>query len=468
MDKAAGRDDLRPFFTPRSVAIVGASERATSAGGAVFHMMREAGFEGALIPVNPKGGTLHGLPVARALGELAEPADLVVIAIRPDFIVDAVREAAATGHRAVLILPGGFSEAGEEGRAREAALEAVAREAGMLIAGPNCGGIINIHGGARLAATFFRDLPPGGPIAFVSQSGALAEEVIAHAQAHRIPIGTVVSVGNSLHLGVEDHLAHLAADDGIETILLYLESARDLGALKATARAVSRTKPVVALIPGRTAPGLAAARAHTGASLDGDAAIDCLCAEAGIVRVASLRELELAAKAFGFFPQGVGRRALILSNSGGPGVLATDRATLVGLDLVDLPPAMAEELRSFLPGEASVRNPLDLLADAREDRFGATLEVALAHGHAFDVILMIHVVPFMVDAAPVIDALAARARDADLPILHSMMGTLLDKAAWFATMEDAGVPMFDNIEDMAVAAGILARYDRLRRERENR
>ncbi|RMD90984.1 MAG: hypothetical protein D6807_00650, partial [Alphaproteobacteria bacterium] len=210
--------------------------------------------------------------------------------------------------------------------------------------------------------------------------------------------------------------------------------------------------------------GLAAAKAHTGASLENDAAIDRLCAEAGIVRVASLRELELAAKAFGFFPRGFGRRALILSNSGGPGVLATDRATLVGLDLVDLPPAMAEELRGFLPGEASVRNPLDLLADAREDRFGATLDAALAHADAFDVILMIHVVPFMVDAAPVIDALAARAREARLPILHSMMGTLVDKAAWFRTMEDAGVPMFDNIEDMAVAAGILARYDATRRE----
>ncbi len=464
MNRAANGKDLRAFFTPRSVAIVGASERATSAGGAVFHMMRKAGFEGDLIPVNPKGGDLHGFAVKRSLRELAQPADLAVIAIRPDFIVDAVREAAETGHRAVLILPGGFSEAGEEGRRREAALEAVARAAGMTIAGPNCGGIVNIHGGARLAATFFRDLPPGGPIAFVSQSGALAEEVIAHAQAHRIPIGTIVSVGNSLHLGVEDHLAFLAGDDGIDCILLYLESARDVEALKTTARAVSREKPVVALIPGRTAPGLAAAKAHTGASLDGDAAIDRLCAEAGIVRVASLRELELAAKVFGFLPQGVGRRALILSNSGGPGVLATDRATLVGLDLVDLPPAMVAELRGFLPGEASVRNPLDLLADAREERFGMTLDAALRHAGTFDVILMIHVVPFMVDAAPVIDALAARARSAPIPILHSMMGTLLDKAAWFRTMEDAGVPMFDNVEDMAVAAGLLARYDAIRRQ----
>ncbi|MFQ5346599.1 MAG: CoA-binding protein [Rhodothalassiaceae bacterium] len=464
MDQTLKSRPLAPFFTPRSVAIVGASGRATSAGGAVFHMMRKAGFAGTLIPVNPKGGALHGLPVARSLDALAEPADLVVIAIRPDFIVDAVREAAATGHRAVLILPGGFSEAGEEGRRREAALEAVAKEAGMTIAGPNCGGIINIQGDARLAATFFRDLPPGGPIAFVSQSGALAEEVIAHAQAHHIPIGTIVSVGNSLHLGVEDHLAFLAADDGINCILLYLESARDLEALGARAREVSRQKPIVALIPGRTGPGLAAARAHTGASLENDAAIDRLCAEAGIVRAASLRELELAAKAFGFFPQGVGRRALILSNSGGPGVLATDRATLVGLDLVDLPPAMAEALRGFLPGEASVRNPLDLLADAREDRFGATLDAALARADAFDVILMIHVVPFMVDAAPVIDALAARAQGAGLPILHSMMGTLVDKAAWFRRMEDAGVPVFDNIEDMAVAAGILARYDAIRRQ----
>lgn len=455
--------DLTPFFTPASVAVVGASERATSAGGAVLQMLRRGGYAGRLDPVNPKGGEMFGMTARRSLAELDSPADLVVIAIRPDFVNDAVREAAETGHRAILILPGGFSEAGETGRAREAELVEIARRHDVTIAGPNCGGIIRLAGATRLAATFFRDLPPGGPLALVSQSGALAEEMIAHAQAHRIPLGTVVSVGNSLHLGVEDHLDFLGRDLETGAILLYLESARDFAALEATARRVSRDKPVMALIPGRTANGLAAARAHTGGAAEDDAAIEALCARAGIVRVASLRELQLAAKGFGFFGQGLaGRRALILSNSGGPGVLAADRATLAGLDLVELPAGMADELRAFLPGEASVRNPLDLLADAREDRFGPTLAAALRHREAFDAILTIHVVPFMVDAGPVIATLAAGAKAAPLPVFHSMMGTLEDRDGWFATMEAAGVPMFDNVEDMATTAALLARCGTIR------
>jgi len=453
--------DLTSFFTPQSVAVVGASERSTSSGGAVLHMMRRAGYAGRLLPVNPKGGELHGLPVAKSLSELDEPADLAVLAIRADFVPGAVREAAETGYRNVLILPGGFSEAGEQGIAREAEIREVCDRAGMTVAGPNCGGIIRVTGGMQLAATFFRDVPPGGPIAFVSQSGALAEEMIANARRNRIPIGTIVSVGNSMQLGIEDYLAWLGDDPHTHCILLYLESARDMQVLAETARRVARTKPIVALIPGKTREGLAAAAAHTGASADSDAAIGALCAETGIIRVASLRELQLAAKGFGFYPYGIGKRTLILSNSGGPGVLTTDRARLVGLDLAELPKEMAEALGGFLPGEASVRNPLDLLADAREDRFGATLDVALEWRDWFDAILMIHVVPFMVDAAPVIKALAERCRGVESPaILHSMMGTLEDGPYWFGTMEAAGVPMFDNVEDMAVTAGLLARRTR--------
>lgn len=456
---AAGGRDLRPFLAPKSVAIVGASDRPTSSGGAVLHMMRAAGFSGALWPVNPKGGSFGDLAVYPSLHDLPGVAELVVISIRPDFIPDAVREAAATGHRHLLILPGGFSEAGAEGKAREEAVLALARAHDLLIAGPNCGGIISLSD-QRLAATFFRDLPPGGPLAFISQSGALAEEMIAFAVKSATPLGTVVSVGNSLMLGIEDHLAHLGDDPAVSAVLLYLESARDLAALQATARRVSRKKPVIALIPGRTAEGLAAARAHTGGSAESDSAIETLCAASGITRVTSLCDLQLAAKLLGFFPKGFGARTLILSNSGGPGVLATDAATLAGLDLVDLPPAFADRLRADLPAEASIRNPLDLLADAREDRFALTLEAALTCRDAFDSILMIHVVPFMVDAGPVVAKLAEIAQDAPLPLMHSMMGTLVSGDAWFKSMEQAGVPMFANVEDMARAAGILARAHR--------
>lgn len=460
--------DLRPFFAPRSVAVLGAGERATSSGGAVLQNLKAGGFRGAVHPINPKGGTAFGYPVLASLKDLPDPAELAVIVIRPDLIADAVREAAATGHRNLLILPGGFVEAGEEGRARDAEVRRIAAAHGITIAGPNCAGIIHmgkggLDAGGHFGATFLRDFPPGGGLALISQSGALAEEAIANAHANGIPLGTVVSVGNAMHLGVAEYLDYLGQRDDVTTVLLYVESIDDPVAFRAICRRVAARKPVVLLLGGRTAAGAAAAAAHTGAVANDDAAIEAFAAECCAIRVTSLRRLMLAAKGFGFFPLGIGRRALVLSNSGGPGVLAADRAAVEGLDLAPLPARMAEDLRAGVPPEASIANPIDLLADAREDRFGLAFDCLRAHGAAaFDVVLGIHVVPFMVDAAPVIDRLAAAAPALGLPVMHSMMGTLPGKADWFSRMEAAGVPMFSDAEAMAECGGLLARYPALR------
>ncbi|HUA56157.1 MAG TPA: CoA-binding protein [Candidatus Sulfotelmatobacter sp.] len=463
--------DLRPFFAPRSVAVVGAGARPTSSGGAILQNLRISRYGGVVHPINPKGGTLFDLPVAASLSELAAPADLVVVVIRPDAIPDVVREAARTGHRNLLILPGGFAEAGEPGRARDREVRALAAEHGITIAGPNCAGIIHGivqgSGSSRFAATFLRDMPRGAApgeaaIAFVTQSGAIAEEMIAASHRMALPVATLVSVGNAMHLGVEDYLDHLGRDETIGAVLLYIEAIEDPARFRSVARTVAATKPVVALFGGRTDPGARAAAAHTGAIANSDAAIDGFLAECGIVRVDSLRRLLLAAKGFGRFPRGFGKRVLVLSNSGGPGVVCADRAAAEGLELPALPDAMAARLREMLPPEASVANPIDLLADAREDRFEPTLELAFAAKDAFDAILMIHVVPFMVDAAPVIRALARVAEAAPLPVMHSMMGTLEGKAEWFAAMEAAGVPMFDDVEAMAECAAQVARYPALR------
>jgi acyl-CoA synthetase (NDP forming) len=458
--------DLRPFFAPRSVAVVGAGERPTSSGGAVLQNLRISRYGGEIHPINPKGGTLFDLPVTRSLSELATPAELAVIVIRPDAIPDAVREAARTGHKNLLILPGGFAEAGEAGLARDREVRAIAAEAGITIAGPNCAGIIHLAG-APFAASFLRAMPRGAQagqaaLAFISQSGAIAEDMIAASHRMALPVSTVVSVGNAMHLGVEDYLDHLGRDDAIGAVLLYIEAIEDPARFRSVARTVAAIKPVIALFGGRTAPGARAAVAHTGAIANDDGAIEDFLAECGIVRVDSLRRLLLAAKGFGRFPQGFGRRVLVLSNSGGPGVVCTDRAATEGLDLVPLPKPMEEQLRALFPPEASVANPLDLLADAREDRFGPTLETAFAARDQFDAVLMIHVVPFMVEAGPVIDELARLAATAPLPVMHSMMGTLGDRATWFAKMEEAGVPMFDDVEAMAECAGLVARYPALR------
>ncbi len=459
--------DLTPFFAPRSVAVVGAGERPTSTGGAILQMLRISGFSGTIVPVNPRGGTMFGLPVRRSLAELNEPADVVVIAIRPDLILDAVREAAATRHRHIIILPGGFAEAGEEGRARDKELKSLIAQYGLAVVGPNCAGIIHLTRGARFAATFLRDMPPGpnrnGAIAFITQSGALGEELIAAAHRLAIPLGTIVSVGNATQLGVADYLDHLGEDPETAAVLLYIESVEDEARFAAISRRVTAQKPVVALIGGRTAPGSSAATRHTGAASMSEGEAQDFAARAVLLRVTSLRQLLLAAKGFGAFPRGVGRRVFILSNSGGPGVLCTDEAASHGLELPPLPEAMAARLRADLPQEAAAANPVDLLADAREERFAATLATAVREGKgAFDAILGIHVVPFMVDAGPIITRLAAEAPSVGLPYLHSMMGTLPGKAEWFAELEQAGVPAFNNVEEMAECAGLLARYPALR------
>ena len=446
--------DLRPFFAPRSVAVVGAGERATSSGGAVLKNLVASRFDGKVIPINPKGGIIQGHPAKTSLRDLDAPADLVVIVVPPPSIPEVVRDAAASGHKHLLILPGGFAEAGEEGRRRDAEVKGLAASNGLTIAGPNCAGII----GPGFAATFLRNLPKGGGAALISQSGALAEEAIAASHVRHIPLGTVVSVGNAMQLGVDDYLAHLGDDPSVTSILLYVESINDPRRFRSIARNVASRKPVAALFGGRSLEGGRAAAAHTGAVANSDQAIGDFAADCGIIRVESLRRLMLAAKGFGRFPDGIGKRVLVLSNSGGPGVLATDRCAVEGLALVDLPERLSRVLRQRLPAEASVANPLDLLADAREERFGDTLASALVEADAFDAILMIHVVPFMVDAGPVIAALSSLCREARLPILHSMMGTLERRQDWFQTMEAAGVPMFEDAEAMAECAGLLARY----------
>jgi acetyltransferase len=461
---------LTPFFAPRSIAVIGAGERATSSGGAVMQMLKIAGFQGRVVPVNPKGGQIFGYEATPTISAIGEPCDLCVVVIRPDAINQTLREAAAAGHRNFLVLPGGFAEAGPAGQARDQEARAIAQQHGLTIAGPNCAGIIHLDPAWRFAATFLRDLPPGvaagarNGAALISQSGALAEEIIDKANRRRLPLASVVSVGNAMHLGVEDYLEYLGAQDSIGVVLLYIESIADPVRFRSIAREVAARKPVIALYGGRTAVGGAAARAHTGATINDDAAIEEFCRDCGMVRVKSLRRLLVAAKAFARFPQGLGKRALVLSNSGGPGVIAADQAAVEGLELAPLPKAFADVLRQALPAEASVANPLDLLADAREDRFALTFGAAMDHAAAaYDMVLMIHVVPFMVDAGPVIDTLAGLARQARLPVMHSMMGTLPDQDKWFAAMESAGVPMFNDVEEMAEAAGLLAQYPPLRR-----
>ena len=455
--------DCRPFFQPTSVAVVGAGERVTSSGGAVLRNLITSNYPGKIVPVNPRGGDVLGLPAQTSLRKLDEPVDLVVVVVRPNLILDIVDEAAVSGHKNLMILPGGFREAGPEGEARERELLRKTAKVGITVFGPNSAGCIHLTDSTPFAATFLRALPPGGGIAVVSQSGAITEEVIAAANARNLQVSTVVSVGNATHLEVTDYLAYLGAQDACTCVLLYIESIADTDRFCEVARAVAAKKPVVAMVGGHTGQGSSAVRNHTGGIAMADADAETFMRGCGVIRVKSLRRLMLAAKGFGFHPNGIGGRVLLFSNSGGPGVITTDRIIDEGMEMPPLPNAYADELTALMPPEAAIANPIDMLADAREDRFRPAFESALRHGNQqFDAILTIHVVPFMVDASPIIDELAQIAKDAPLPLFHSMMGTLEHQQEWFATMEAAGVPTFNDSEEMAETAGILAQYPPLK------
>jgi acetyltransferase len=455
---------LDRFFRPRSIAVVGADDRPTSSGGAVVQMPQQGGCPGKLYPINPKSGKAFGLDCLPDLASLPERAELCIIVIRPDLVLDAVRDAAATGHKNLLILPGGFAEAGPAGLRRDAELRRLIEQHKLTVGGPNCASLIRHDRKGSVAATFLRSIPPGGGVALISQSGAVAEELVAAANRMALPLGTVVSVGNAVQLGVADYLDHLGDDPDVTAVLIYVESVDDPARFRVIARNVAAKKPVVMLMGGRTVTGARAAMAHTGAVPNTDDAIEAFARECCVLRVTSMRQLMLAAKGFGFFPGGLGNRFLVLSNAGGPGVLATDRAVLEGAELPPLPAAMDRMLREKLPAEASVANPLDLLADACEDRFGAVLDILERHGRdTYDAILGIHVVPFMVDPAPVVKRIAEVVERQPIPMLHTMMGTLPESAQLQARLEAAGIPHFADIEEMALCAALLARYPALRR-----
>src|SRR3954449_1015717 len=232
-----------PFLLPGSVAVVGAADRMTSSGGAVLRNLVRSGFSGRIVPVNPKGGTLLDLPVARSLSEITPACDLVVVVVRPDAIIDVIREAVASGHRNLLILPGGFAESGEEGKARDRELRALAQAHGLTIGGPNCAGNINLlDASGRFAATFLRDMPRGGSVALISQSGAIAEEAISASHALGIPLGAVISIGNGVQLGLAEYLQQLGGDSACRVILLYAESFGDAERFKQLCRRVSASK----------------------------------------------------------------------------------------------------------------------------------------------------------------------------------------------------------------------------------
>jgi len=438
---------------PGSVAVVGASARAGSIGGAVVRNLLDGAYAGRLHVVNRRGGTIAGLPAARSLRELDEPVELVVVAVPAAGVAEVARDAAATGAKALVVLSDGFGEAGEEGRARQRELVEISRRAGMRLVGPNCLGVIDTDPAVRLDASFAPTQPPPGHVAFLSQSGALGIAVIDTARELGIGLSSFVSVGDKADLSGNDFLSFWEQDDATDVVLLYLESFGNPRRFSRVARRVGRSKPIVAVKGGRSSAGAAAAGSHTGALLAGsDATVQALFRQAGVIATDTLGELFDVAALLSVQPAPRGPRVGIVTNGGGLGILCADACAAAGLDVVGLPASVRDRLARELRPGAAVRNPVDLLAAATPAEFERAIATVGASG-AVDAVIALYVPPMVSDPPEIAAAIVAGAGAAGVPVAAVM------------TMADAPrepfadrLPVFRFPEDAARAVGRAARY----------
>jgi acetate---CoA ligase (ADP-forming) len=381
---------LRPFFRPRSVAVVGASRDPTSIGYRILDALVRNHFHGSVYPVNPKASVIGSLRAYPSVRDLPEPVDLAVIAVPREIVLQAVDDCAARGVRALVVITAGFAEADAEGRALQQTLRDKVRENGMRMVGPNCLGVLNTDPAVSLNATFTSVFPPPGRVALSSQSGALGLAILELARQHRLGLSTFVSVGNKADVSTNDLLQYWEEDEATSVILLYLESFGNPRRFARIARRVSRSKPIVAVKAGRTLAGTRAAGSHTAALAANDVAVDALFHQTGVIRADTLDEMFDLAAALGSQSLPRGRRVAIVTNGGGPGILCADACEAGGLVLPELSEAVKARLREFLPVSASVTNPVDMIASASPDHYRQTIETVLA-ANDIDALVVIYI-----------------------------------------------------------------------------
>ncbi|MBL8860604.1 MAG: acetate--CoA ligase family protein, partial [Planctomycetes bacterium] len=417
---SGSRASLDRLFRPRAVAVIGASRRAGSIGWQVLHSLVTGGFEGKVFPVNPHAEVLHSIKCHPSVTAIPDPVDLAVITVPKALVQGAVEDCARKGVGAVVVITAGFKETGAAGAAAEARLLATARRHGLRLVGPNCMGIQNAEAGVRLNASFSRSFPQSGPVAFVSQSGAMGEAILAHADHLQLGVAMFVSMGNRADVSANDLIDYWGAEDPVRCILLYLESFGNPRNFVPIARRVSRDKAIVAVKAGRSAQGARAASSHTGALAGADVAADALLKECGVQRVDSVEELFDVGLALSKLGIPAGNRVAVLTNAGGPAILATDALIGSGLALAQLSQRTRAALRRMLVPEASVENPVDMVASATAENYRRALGVLLADS-GVDEVLVIFVPPITHDPVAVARSVFAAARGSTKPVVGCFM-----------------------------------------------
>lgn len=395
---------LHSLLYPRSVAVIGASREPGTIGQLLFRCIMENRFSGVVYPINPNAEAVMSVKAYPSVLDVPGDVDLALIAVPAPLVVKVTDECGRKGVRGIVVISDGFKERGGEGIQREQQLREIALGHGMRIVGPNCMGIINTDLSTNLNASFSLVYPPPGNVAFLSQSGALGLSILEYANNLNIGISTFVSVGNRADISSNDMLQYWEQDKATKVILLYLESFGNPRKFGRIARRVSASKPIVAVKGGSSTAGSRAASSHTGALATPQIASDALFYQAGIIRVNALEELFNMATLLSNQPVPTGKRLAILTNGGGPGIIAADACEHYGLTLPELSDKRIEALKSVVKRDISFRNPLDLTAGATEDEFKTVLKI-LAQDNSFDAVLTIFIPPTVVDPKGAEDAI---------------------------------------------------------------
>lgn len=449
-ERRAVTASVLPLFFPRSIAVIGASTREGSIGNTLFRNLLHHGFTGTLYPVNPRTQVVNAVRAYPSIKDVPDQVDLAFIVVPAEQVLDVVAECDEANVRGLVVISAGFSEVGGEGPAREAKLLDLVRNAGMRMVGPNCMGLLNTAPSVSMDGTFAPVFPPAGNVAMSSQSGALGIAILQYAQQTGLGISQFVSVGNKADVSGNDLLMAWEDDPQTDVILLYLES---FGAPRRFARIaprVARKKPIVAVKSGRTATGSRAASSHTGALASLDVAVDALFRQTGVIRVDTLEELFAVGQLLSTQPVPKGRRVGVVTNAGGPGILAADALEAQQLHIPELSAETQQRLRARLPAEASVRNPVDMIAGAGADEFAHVVGTVL-HSGEVDSLLVIYVPTSVTGVERVANALREVAENYDGPTTLLSVFMRAEMAGDHLRSDLVKIPTFQFPEAAAIA-----------------
>jgi acetyl coenzyme A synthetase (ADP forming)-like protein len=447
---------LEPLLRPRSIAVIGAARKRGTIAAEVFHNLVQFGFQGAVYPVNPRASVVQSVRAYANVEEIPDAVDLAVLVVPAAQVVETIDACGRKGVRAVVVITAGFAETGPDGAAMQQALADRARSYGMRVVGPNCLGVLNANPDVRMGATFAPNFPPFGGVAVCSQSGALGLAILDLALEVGMGISSFVSIGNRADVSAADLIAYWEHDPDTKVILLYLENLGDPAEFLEIARRVSRKKPVAVVKSGRTEAGRRAASSHTGALAGMDVAVDALLGQCGVLRTDTIHELFDVAMLLSTQPVPKGPRMAILTNAGGPGIMATDACESRGLKVPTLTEATRAALREFLPAAASVGNPVDMIASASAEHYERSLRLLLADP-GVDGVLTLFVTPIVTKPTDVAEAILRATRDAQKPIVACMMGSQGVPEA-VAALREARIPTYTFPEAAAAALARAARY----------